>query len=493
MGTPSTLLPFPLRPPTNAIVNILQGRVFVLSLHNIPAMGLVSITIRNLGGALHTEDVTDNFVTTRTIRNDTQGAGGKVQWKLRSEYATSKLPYVRRQINQMDKQTVHAIEFTLSISGQPDIHLAWKKFLLVLGRGSSGEHEIAKTSDVMWEELEPMKPGGLPTLSAGPVSTVSKRRDVDAMETDEVRLGKRKRQMERELLLESDSKKKKEDDIIADTDDEVKEEKGEKEKEKEKEKEEEEEEEFGEKTTSTVKEEKLTDIRKAMGEALMRADGPSTLIADSVSSTTTTTTTTTTTAPTQAASDGDIDRETSDGKEPFETFTLQPQRPPPAQPPRPVAAPAVPVRAPALPAPNAAPAAAASNGVAASRPESLHLSIRLIEMAAKQPIAWGSMVPHNTELAIAMHNPSDDRIRVVCHVCDKGEKRLPMDGKLVMDLTPRESSVMCKFRALIQDGPIQLHFLAAALPLVPGRPLYHTRLFVNVAVCFESCFILYYR
>jgi len=27
---------------------------------------------------------------------------------------------------------------------------------------------------------------------------------------------------------------------------------------------------------------------------------------------------------------------------------------------------------------------------------------------------------------------------------------------------------------------VQLHFLAAALPLVPGRPLYHTRLFVNI-------------
>jgi len=382
----------------------------------------------------------------------------------------------------MDKQTVHAIEFTFSVPGQPEVHLAWKKFLLVLGRGSSGEHEIAKTSDVMWDELEQMKiTGPSPSiLSSAPISSISRRREVDVMETDEIRMGKRKRQMEQELMA-SDAKKRKEDDIIADTDDEGKEEKGEKEKEKERE-EEEEEELLGEKSKQQVKEERIIDIRKVMGEALMGADGPSTLTAEAVSSTTTTTTTTTN--ATQATADGDIDRETGDGKEPFETFTLQPQRPPTAQPPRPVAPSAVPVRPPMPAVATSAAAAAAVNSLTtapASRPESLHLSIRLIEMVGKQPIAWGSMVPHNTELAIAMHNPSDDRIRVVCHVCDKAEKRLPMDGKLVMDLAPRESSVMCKFRALMQDGPIQLHFLAAALPLVPGRPLYHTRLFVNVA------------
>lgn len=113
----------------------------------------------------------------------------------------------------------------------------------------------------------------------------------------------------------------------------------------------------------------------------------------------------------------------------------------------------------------------------------LHLSIRLVELPSKQPVAWGSIVAHNTELAIAVHNPDPQvRIRVVCHVTDKNERRIDnVNGKLVVDIPPKESTVMCSFRALATDGPVQLHFLAAGLPLVPDRPLFHTRLFLNVA------------
>lgn len=113
----------------------------------------------------------------------------------------------------------------------------------------------------------------------------------------------------------------------------------------------------------------------------------------------------------------------------------------------------------------------------------LHLSIRLMDVQKKAPIPWGSVVKDQRELAIVMHNPqATESIRMVCHVCNSQERRLPVNGKTVLDLQPKASAVMCRFRADAYESPVQLHFLAATLPLIPGRPLYHTRLFVNISV-----------
>jgi hypothetical protein len=475
---PPPLCVQPFIPSKDAIVHTLQGRVVVLSLHNIPAAGEITLTIRNIGGALNAEDVTDNFVTVRTVRNDVAGAGSMVQWKMRSEYATSKLPCVRKRINQMDNQTVHAIEFTFSAPRQRDVRLASKKFLVVIGRGG-GEREIAKAIDLDWQELEGM---GLSSLAGAPMSCQAKnRREQDAMEdiernvteeTASIPMGKRKRLAEQETTDSTAQRRKKTSTAPTPTgenggvsiDSDSESDKGE----------------IGD-NAKEVKEGGLTDIRRVMGQALVSADGPSTLMRQPVSSPPIITTTTTTTTSTTTIVGTDIDKETRGGAEPFETFTLQPQR---STHPRPLPAVAA-VVSPTQPSKSADPIHASGGtltptGVAIDGPESMNLSIRLIEMMGKTALAWGSLVAHNTELAIAIHNPSDEHVRIVCHVHDKKEKRLPMDGKLVMDLVPRQSSVMCKFRALHHDGPIQLHFLAAVLPLMPGRPLFHTRLFVNV-------------
>jgi len=146
--------------------------------------------------------------------------------------------------------------------------------------------------------------------------------------------------------------------------------------------------------------------------------------------------------------------ESRDDIEPCENFALQPQPPQPQQ-------------------------SAVTPSV--SIPQTLHLSIRLIEMQNIQPIEWGSIVPHNTELAIAMHNDSfNDNIRVVCHICDKEENRIFSDVRCMMDLAPQESSLLCKFRALMQDGPLRLHFVGATFPVVRDGRVYHTKIFVNV-------------
>lgn len=114
------------------------------------------------------------------------------------------------------------------------------------------------------------------------------------------------------------------------------------------------------------------------------------------------------------------------------------------------------------------------------------MAIRLLDIGARKPIQWGDVIPDGTAVAIAIHNPSDKFTRVVCHVCDKDERRLAIEGKLVMDLASKQSAVMLKFVAHHKDAAIQTHFLAANLPLVPGRPLYHTKLYLNVSKPKES-------
>ena len=549
----------PFRPPLNSIVHILQGRVFVLSVQDIPVPGIVSITIRNYGGSLHGEDVSDNFVMTRAVRTEGSGRGSKVQWKLRSEYSTSKLPYVRKQIPQMDKQTVHSVSFTLAPSGgQPDLTLNWKKFLLVLGRGSSGEHDILKSCDLSWDELVPGGPSDLPALVQGPPTTTTpsstpiptttattpqlsttsqstsgvlpsgsmssmttQKEAKNVTEGDiELKTSKRKRKKTEHRI----GKKRRltEDGELAIAEEETEDE----------EEEEEEGIEGGEKTKRTkkgskeamkaLKTEKLEkeeypeleneksdkEAKRKEVEGEMEREMAGEPARDSISQGgfNIVPPNNHNNRNTDSGMDGDVDGKS----EPFETFALEPRATPPqlhttvpARPTQPAARPGQPqtrnTTGTTTTANAGAPAGAGGGAAQAdggtARVENLHLSIRLLELHSKQPVPWGSLVPDDSELAIAMFNPSQDKIRVVCHVCDKEEKRLPMEGKMVLDLNSKESSVMCKFRAMGKDGPIQLHFLAAALPLVAGRPLFHTRLFINVEVScpLPSPFLLSHR
>lgn len=391
---PSQALPtfsFPFRPRKEDVFYVQQGRVVTLSLYNIPEVGQVTLTLRNMGGVMHMEDVTNNFTTRRTLDNTIQGEGSKIQWKMKSDYATSKLPAIRKQINQMDKNAVHTFEFSLSVPGKPNPIMSWKKYMVVIGRGGTAEHESTQTLNVGWEDLQPIH-----TLSSpSPVSKRKRAVQEDATKADPPN---------------PEPKKHKVDD---ETDEEGEEEGGQ--------------------TQADVTATHV-DIRKGMQDVLLGVDRPSQ----------------------PQSPPNQVDEEvTPHIKEPVESFTLQPHHPtvastitqPPIDPPR---------------------------------AESIHLSIRLIEMAGKTPVPWGDAVEHGTQLAVALHNPLDDRIRVVCHACDKNAKVLPMEGKLAMNLAPRETTVMSKFVASHESGPIQLHFLCAVLPLVQGRPLYHTCLFVNV-------------
>jgi hypothetical protein len=113
----------------------------------------------------------------------------------------------------------------------------------------------------------------------------------------------------------------------------------------------------------------------------------------------------------------------------------------------------------------------------------LNLSIRLLRCQNKQLIPWGSIIARNEEFAVCIYNPSKtDKMRIVCHVCDSTDRRKSIEGKLVLNLDESESAVMLKFKTddPHDKTPLQLHFLATILPLIPGRALFHTRLFVNV-------------
>lgn len=529
----------------------------MLCLHDIPAPqgkeGIVSITIRNYGGSLHGEEVTDNFVLSRTMKIEAGGRGDKLTWKLRAEYSTSKLPSVRKQIPQMDTQTVHSVAFTLSSStGRPGITMMWKKFLLVLGRGTSSEHDIMKSCDLSWDELEQVDnrygavlPASLlmtatpfgetsPSISSAPMSSRSKKRNrpeevedgeeeeegvesssLDASESSlgekggdalslPEKFGKRRKVQEEGELSVADETEDEEDEhgeskrakksIKQSMEEFLKAEMEDDADDRDKKRDDKEEDEEGEGEGGSARD----TVSNLTSSRVSAADG---------------------TAPPRPAptfmvstrNDSDM-MEGDDGKnEPLEAFSLEPRSVPSLsramsggtaamaqvsgamanvgatpqlqqQPPQPSTTAAGGGTA---AAPGAPPSATAV------RQDALHLSIRLMDVQTKQPVPWGSMVPDETHLAIAMHNPSDDKIRVVCHVCDKDEKRLTVDGKMVLDLSPKESSVMCKFHARGKDGPVQLHFLAAALPLLPGRPLYHTRLFINVEVTCNSLPIVF--
>jgi hypothetical protein len=73
------------------------------------------------------------------------------------------------------------------------------------------------------------------------------------------------------------------------------------------------------------------------------------------------------------------------------------------------------------------------------------------------------------------------RVRLVLMICDSKRAKIDTKGSKVVDLNPSATSVMQSFTALRSAGPLQLHFMATHLPLVPGAPIYHTCLFVNVA------------
>jgi len=123
--------------------------------------------------------------------------------------------------------------------------------------------------------------------------------------------------------------------------------------------------------------------------------------------------------------------------------------------------------------------AARENIHSSAEDKKLDMSVRLLDSDTKEPISWGSAMPQNKNLIVVVHNPEkEDKVRIVCHVTDINEKRKEIEGEFVVDVKPLGSTVMLKFNT--GNSTTHLHFMAAVLPLVTGRPLFHIKLSVNV-------------
>jgi len=362
------------------------------------------------------EDVTYNFTRSRTVSNPIEK--GTVRWNIRPENATSKIPYSARGLNNLDRNAFHMIRIRFVEDGRT----------------------VEQGQDLEFEDKYIVVEGRGTSKS----KDISKR-----MEMEWGRLMNRTRVEERRKT----SKRKREDDNKD----------GSKEKDEGSEK---------ERCKRTRKDEgkiETNDIRKDMGRYMM-ADCK-TLNAEPCHPSSPS-------ALPPSSSTNDSERELDTDKEPLETFTLSRDSPrPPIIPPssHPLPLPTSSSQPPSLPPSSQPPP------LPPFSKEPLHLSIRLMDTKSERPIEWGTMVDDDDEMCIAIHNPETvNTVRVVCQVTDSKENPLPIQGDRLKDIRPKESMVMCKFTASKEHRPMQLHFLAANLPLVPGTPLFHTRLFVNV-------------
>lgn len=121
----------------------------------------------------------------------------------------------------------------------------------------------------------------------------------------------------------------------------------------------------------------------------------------------------------------------------------------------------------------------------------LHLFIKLLNIISRQEIPLGDpFVPHNTDIAIVIHNSYQSLpLKVMTVVknaqgadnfsCRKIQPRIILtpNGELIANLNPRESKVMMIFRAQFSDSPLKLIFLAR-----PNINIPHSRHFTELTL-----------
>lgn len=110
----------------------------------------------------------------------------------------------------------------------------------------------------------------------------------------------------------------------------------------------------------------------------------------------------------------------------------------------------------------------------------LQLQIRLIKLPNGIPIENDSIIPNNTLLGIAIKNPLDVSIRVVCLIHDKNDRHLNnVIGESKADIKPQNAIVIRKFEVLSIDKPI-IHLFVAKLPLSNEIQPFYKKLIINV-------------
>lgn len=149
------LLPMgiPIAPATfgrKEVLTIFQGRIFPVCLHSLPsAQGVVTITIRNVGGLLDGNDVTDEFLVHKDERTQPIEPSHVVKWRLNPSLATSRIPS-KRGLHRQDKEAVHLLCFSMlepQHNTEP-VSLVHRIPFIVVGRGTNKQVENVNTLEI---------------------------------------------------------------------------------------------------------------------------------------------------------------------------------------------------------------------------------------------------------------------------------------------------------------------------------------------------------